>query len=172
MRIRRGIVGMLTLAAAVLLSAPAFADCSGKPSFEDDFQTLDPSWGKGDAALLVQNGLLVIMPKPGYIRWALSQSDYYGDGSLCVMAATTEASAIDQVQPMILFWATPDYANLYAVDLSSDGKQGYFKVDKLSNNRWLTPVPWTADPAIKFALGDFNAVEVQLAGRTASIVIN
>ncbi len=172
MRIRHGMMGLFALAALALVSAPALAACTGKASFEDDFQTLDPSWGKADTSLFVQNGSLIIKPQPGYIRWALSQSDYYGDGSICVMAAITEASAIDQVQPMVLFWATPDYANMYVLNIGSDGKQGFYKVDKLSNKRWLTPIAWTADPAIKFALGDFNAVEVQMAGHTASIIIN
>ncbi len=61
---------------------------------------------------------------------------------------------------------------MYVLNLGSDGKQGFYKVDKLSNKRWLTPIAWTPDPAIKFALGDSNAVEVQLAGRVASIIIN
>jgi hypothetical protein len=165
-------MGLFALAVVVFLAGPALADCSGKASFEDDFQTLDPSWGAADANLFVQNGAMVIKPQPGYIRWALSQSDYYGDGSICVMAAITEASAIDQVQPLVLFWATPDYANMYVLNIGTDGKQGFYKVDKLSNKRWLTPVAWTADPAIKFGLGDFNAVEVQLAGHSASIIIN
>ena len=172
MRIRNCMMGLFALAVVVFLAGPALADCSGKASFEDDFQTLDPSWGAADANLFVQNGAMVIKPQPGYIRWALSQSDYYGDGSICVMAAITEASAIDQVQPLVLFWATPDYANMYVLNIGTDGKQGFYKVDKLSNKRWLTPVAWTADPAIKFGLGDFNAVEVQLAGHSASIIIN
>ncbi len=170
--LRYGMMGLFALAAAALVSVPALADCTGTASFEDDFQTLDPSWGTADANLFVQNGALLIKPQPGYIRWALSQSDYYGDGSICVMAAITEASAIDQVQPLVLFWATPDYANMYVLNLGSDGKQGYYKFDKLSNKRWLTPVPWAADPTIKFALGDFNAIEVQMAGHTASIIVN
>ncbi|MGA3303283.1 MAG: hypothetical protein ABSC72_08350 [Methylovirgula sp.] len=172
MRIRHVMMGLFAFAALSFLSGSALAACTGKASFEDDFQTLDPSWGTADATLLVQNGSLLIKPQPGYIRWALSQSDYYGDGSICVMAAITEASAVDQVQPLVLFWATSDYANMYALNLGTDGKQGFYKVDKLSNKRWLTPIPWTADPGIKFALGDFNAVEVQMAGHTASIIIN
>lgn len=172
MRMRHVVMGLFALAAAAFFSMPAFAACTGKAAFEDDFQTLDPSWGPPDANLFAQNGAMVIKPQPGYIRWSLSQSDFYGDGSVCVTEAITEASDITQVQALVLFWATPDYANMYALNIGSDGKQGYYKLDKLSNKRWLTPIAWTADPVIKFALGDTNTVEVQMAGHVASIIIN
>jgi len=165
-------IGALFLALASLGAAPALAACTGNPSFEDTFKTLDPSWGAADATFLVQNGSLLIKPQPGYIRWSLSQSDYYGDGSLCVTEAINESSAIDQAQALVLFWATNDYANMYILNIGSDGKQGYYKIDKLSNKRWLTPIGWTTDPAIKFALGDTNAVEIQMAGRVATIIVN
>ena len=164
--------GAFVLALASLFAVPALAACTGNASYQDNFQSLDPSWGKADATLLVRNGSLLIKPQPGYIRWSLSQSDYYGDGSLCVTEAMNESSAIDQGQALVLFWATNDYANMYVLNIGSDGKQGYYKVDKLSNKRWLTPVAWTADPAIKFALGDTNSIEIDMAGHVATIIVN
>ncbi len=171
MRMRSSVIGLFAMGAAALVAGPASAACTGKPSFQDTFQTLDPSWGAADATLSVANGALVVKPQPGYLRWAVSQSDYYGDGSICVQATIAQASAIDQAQALVLFWAT-DYSNMYVLNIGSDGKQGYYKVDRVSNGRWLTPISWTADPGIKFQLGDANQVEVQLQGRTASIIIN
>jgi hypothetical protein len=157
--------------AGVLAAGPAFAACSGKPTFQDTFQTLDPSWGQADKTLSVANGSLIVQPQPGYLRWVVSQSDYYGDGSICVQASIAEASAIDQAQALVLFWVT-DYSNMYVLNIGSDGKQGYYKVDRASNGRWLTPISWTPDPAIKFQLGDMNQVEVQMLGHVATIFVN
>jgi hypothetical protein len=172
MRIRFDVLVLVALFAGCLATATAFADCGkGQPVFEDTFQTLDPSWGGADDTLSVANGALVIKPKPGYMRWDLSQSDYYGDGSICVLATIAEASDIGSAQALVAFWAT-DYNNSYILNIGSDGKKGFYKVDRMSNNRWLTPIDWTTDPAIKFQLGDTNAVEIQMAGRTASILIN
>ena len=172
MRMQSGVSVLVALVAGLLASAPALAACDkGNPVFEDTFQTLDPSWGEADDTLFVDNGGLVVKPKPGYSRFDLSQSDYYGDGSICVLATIAQTSAIDQAQALVMFWAT-DYNNAYFLNIGTDGKQGYYKVDRLSNNRWLTPVDWKSDPAINFQLGAANAVEVQLAGRAATIVIN
>lgn len=151
--------------------APAFADCKGRPTFEDTFQNFDPSWGQADASASVNNGKFVVSPSPGYVRTVLSQSDFYGDGSICVQAAISEASSIDGVQALVAFWAVNN-ANTYLLNLGSDGKQGLYKVERLSNNRWLIPINWQADPVIKYQLGDVNEIEVQMAGRVATIVIN
>jgi hypothetical protein len=167
-------IELLALAASFtgfIAMTPAFAACKGRPTFEDTFQNFDPSWGQADAAASVNNGKFVVSPSPGYVRIVLSQSDFYGDGSLCVQAAISEASSIDGTQALVAFWAVNN-ANTYLLTLGSDGKQGFFKVDRLSNNRWLTPIHWQTDPVIKFQLGDVNDVEVQMAGRTATILIN
>jgi hypothetical protein len=156
-----------------LAGAPTFAACKGTPTFEDTFQSLDPSWGvsASDAVVSIGDGKLIISPTPGYVRTVLSQSDYYGDGSICVLATISEASKIDGVQALVAFWAV-DTSNVYLLNIGSDGKQGFFKVDRLSNNRWLTPIGWQADPIIKFQLGETNEVELQMAGRRATVVIN
>lgn len=151
--------------------ASARADCGkGQPAFEDTFQTLDPGWG-GGSTLSVANNALIIAPPAGYVHYALSQSDYYGDGSICVLAAIAEASAIDSVQALVLFWGV-DYDNLYELNIGSDGKTGYYKIERISKGKSLTPVDWTSDPAIKFNIGDQNQIEVRLAGRAATFIVN
>lgn len=167
-------IELLVLAASFtgcIALTPAHAACTGRPTFEDTFQTFDSSWGQADASASVSDGKFVVSPRPGYVRIVLSQSDFYGDGSICVQAAISEASSIDGVQALVAFWAVNN-SNTYLLTLGSDGKQGFFKVDRLSNNRWLTPMNWQTDPVIKYQLGEVNAVELQMAGRTATIIIN
>lgn len=157
-----------------LAVAPTFAACKGTPTFEDTFQSLDPSWGvsASDAVVSIGDGKLVISPPPGHVRTVLSQSDYYGDGSICVLATISEASKMDGgVDAIVAFWAVDTY-NSYQLNIGSDGKQGYFMVQRLSNNRWLTPLSRQPDPIIKYQLGEVNEVELQMEGRKAIIMIN
>jgi hypothetical protein len=150
----------------------AFAECGkGKPIFEDAFETLDRSWGAPDDQVSVEKGSLVVKPKAGYSRWVLSQSDFYGDGSLCVDIKLAESSDVGSTNLGAIFWAV-DYANFYALYIGTDGKQGFFKVTRLSKGRWLTPVDWTPDPAIKFKLGETNSIEVQTKGRIVTAFVN
>ena len=61
--------------------------------------------------------------------------------AICVLAAITEASAIDSVQALVLFWGV-DYDNLYELNIGSDGKTGYYKIERISKGKALTPVDW------------------------------
>jgi len=171
MRVRHLVIQLFALLAGCGICGSASAACTGTPTFQDMFQTLDPSWGNLGAAVSVQNGTFYITPPPGQFQFALSQSNFYGDGSICVTGAVNEASDLKGADVDVLFWAA-DYSNVYVLQLGVTDGKGYFQVSRLANGRWLTPVAWTANPAIKPNLGDANAIEVQMKGGTAAIFIN
>lgn len=152
-------------------SASAFAACSGTPSFQDQFKTLDPSWGNNGSTVSVQNGAMLIKPQPGYYQFVISQSNFYGDGSLCVSTTITQASDPNNANVGVIFWAS-DYSNLYLVNIGPYQNQGEYQVQRESNGKWLTPVAWTPDPVIKAGLGDANNVEIDMKGSTATVIIN
>ncbi|HLH11487.1 MAG TPA: hypothetical protein VKV77_06360 [Methylovirgula sp.] len=152
-------------------SAPAFAACTGTPTYQDQFKSFDPSWGSPSAILSVQNGAFYIKPNPGYSNYVLSQSNFYGDGSICVSTLITQASDPDNATVGVLFWGV-DYNNLYALWVGSYKGQGGFTVQRESSGRWLTPVAWRSDTVIKPGLGDANQVEVDMKGGTATVSIN
>ena len=101
----------------------------------------------------------------------MSQSDFYGDGSLCVLASVSQTNNVNGTNAIVNFWGS-DYNNLYMLWVGSDGAKGYFQVARMSNGKFLSPVAWTSDPVIKFNIGDVNAVEIQTAGRVATVLIN
>jgi hypothetical protein len=158
--------------ASCVAIAPALAECGkGSPAFEDTFQTLDPTWGSPGPEIKVANNALIVSPQPNYRDLYLSQSDFYGDGSLCVLASVSQSTDAKGTNAIVNFWAA-DYKNLYMLWIGSDGAKGYFQIGRLSNGKWLAPVAWTSDPVIKFNIGDVNAVEIQMAGRVATVMIN
>jgi hypothetical protein len=171
MRIQYYVILLCAVIIGCGFSASARAACTGTPTFQDQFKTLDPSWGAPGTALSVQNGAFMIKPQPGYDQFALSQSNFYGDGSLCVSAIITAASDPNNASAGVIFWGV-DYNNLYLLSIGPYNTQGEYQVQRLSNGKWLTPVGWTPDAVIKAGLGDTNAVEVQMKGNTATIIIN
>jgi hypothetical protein len=173
---RKRILALLIGAAGVMglgAGGSAFAECGkGKAIVSDTFETLDSaSWGAANDQQFVEKGWLQIKPKPGYTYQILSQSDFYGDGSLCGEVKIVETGNLDATNGGLVFWAT-DYSNYYKVTVGPSENQGGFWVSRLTKGRWLTPVSWTVDPVIKAKLGDVNRIEVQMKGRTATIFIN
>jgi hypothetical protein len=73
----------MALGCGAIVGANGAQACgNGKVTFEDKFETLDPSWGKASDRLSGDKGALVIKAEPGQGRWAISQSDYYTDRNL------------------------------------------------------------------------------------------
>lgn len=160
---------IIGLGLAVLLgTAPALACGKNKILFEDNFQSLDPSWGSADKQMTVEGGNLVLRPNAGFYRWALSQSDFYGDSNLCSDVNIVETSEPEATSAGILFWGS-DTANMYGLMVASNG---YFQVFRRSRGRWLFPVAWRQHEAIKQGANQWNVLQVQMKGNQATFLIN
>lgn len=157
----------------VCFSTSAFAACTGTPGFRDTFQTMQPSWGSPqDPEKSVQNGAMLVKPPPGEWYVDLNQSNFYGDGSLCVTATITAASDPNGATAMVVFWAT-DPNNFYVFQYQTiNNNQGTFSVYKLTDGKWLNPVAWTSASDVKAGLGSANAIEIDMKGNTAAIIVN
>src|SRR3989337_881435 len=82
-----------------LISTVAMADCgSGRVIYQDQFQALDPSWGfnADDPEVSIQNGTLIMKPDSGYERYLLSQTNFYGDVSVCVDVTVAKSKTEEQ----------------------------------------------------------------------------
>lgn len=158
---------VFTLAIGV---APGFACGAGKIIFEDKFQTLDQSWGiaSDDKSFFVDAGTVVLRPDASYLKWPLSQSDYYGDVNVCAEINIVDTPSPDQTLAGVLFWAA-DYDNMYLFNVSS---LGTFSVQRRTHGKWLTPIHWTATSSIKQGTNQWNELEIQTRGNQATFLIN
>jgi hypothetical protein len=103
----------MALGCGAIVGANGAQACgNGKVTFEDKFETLDPSWGKASDRLSVDKGALVIKAEPGQGRWAISQSDYYIDAAICVDATVMNVPDPNSGFTAIVFWYQ-DNSNYY-----------------------------------------------------------
>jgi hypothetical protein len=103
----------MALGCGAIVGANGAQACgNGKVTFEDKFETLDPSWGKASDRLSVDKGALVIKAEPGQGRWAISQSDYYIDAAISVDATVMNVPDPNSGFTAIVFWYQ-DNSNYY-----------------------------------------------------------
>jgi hypothetical protein len=145
-------------------AAPA---CGGRILYQDDFRTLDPSWGTTDQSFYVKNGALMVAAAAAMTTSRANDKARYGDFDVCVLAGSplppkTAGSA------GLIFWAT-DAQNFYVLAVSN---RGSYAVLRYAGGEVSAAVPWTSTPAIKTGAGVWNALEVSAVGNTASIAIN
>jgi len=151
-----------------LLLAAVNPCLAAKMVFEDNFATLDPSWGSPSAVMNVKDGKLVITPEKNTTQTILNQANVLPND----MEASFSLTFIKATAPTwgsgLVFWAK-DYDEYYAVLLNA---QGWFGVQRHVSNRYLLPVAWRESDAIKKGDGAENQVKVVTKGNTATIFIN
>lgn len=138
-----------------------------EPQFEDNFETLDPSWGEAEN-LGVQDGKFYIELSADHWRTALNQSNVFVE-----IDATATVTFVKLDNPQnglagLCFWAT-DYDNYYEFLIDMDGR---YLVLRRAKNRWLTIVGRKPHDAIKKGLGEENELRVVTNGHTAALYVN
>jgi hypothetical protein len=155
-------------ASLVVLTAalPAIACTGSTVLFEDDFSFADPAWGNYDGTTIA-NGQMTIQVEPGLGYTLLNQAGLYQDFDVCidVVQHNTDPST---AWASLLFWGT-DYQNFYAFDVAGNG---YVKVSRLQNNRWLSPVDWILTEGLVNPGEEVNHLRVRAVGNVAQVFIN
>jgi hypothetical protein len=167
-----------TLAAGVALTTGSgFACEGGKVLMDDNFTKLTPAWGvslAGPSEKLDAGGLSVDY-QPGQVKRALSQWGYFDNAVICATYSVTYKCG-DPVkcdtQPYVgLVVFGSDLANYYTFEVAP--LVGIYSVQRLQNNRWLTPVAWTKLPSGKRYLnGDKFELSAVVQGNQVSFKLN
>ena len=175
---RRGIFTMRNVFAAVFFCllcvlAAAADPCPGTVILQNQFAAPNPNWSTAadtTSKPALQNGQYVVtFLTQNTTRSVLYQGDVYGDINLCVTLSTPATDkAIDQVAGLV-FWAT-DYTSYYLLLINPIA--GQWEVLHLAGGRYLSPSPYQPSTAIKTGVGAANALQVQMRGTTATIIIN
>lgn len=153
------VLTFLWLAAGSLLTA-------GELLYEDDFASLDPSWGSPSEAVSVADGKLILRPAPNTSQTILNQSQRFGDSEITVDITVT---AGDPAAPGgLIFWAA-DNSNFYCFYINS---KGFYKVSRYVDSQRLDQLDWTPSEAINQGFGRLNNVRIVTAGQQATIYLN
>ncbi len=154
-------------ALVLLLSAAPAAACTGTTVlFEDDFSFADPAWGNFQGTAIA-NGQMTIQPEPGLYYLLLNQAALYQDFDACidVVQHVTDPSA---GWASLMFWGV-DYENFYALEVAGNG---YVKVTRVQNNRWLYPVDWILTENVVNPGEQVNSLRVRVIGNIAEVFVN
>lgn len=165
-------IGRRLLAVAAWLTAglgSAAAVCPGSVVlFQDQFASLQPSWGEPSAAIKVDNGELVLSPVAGTYTWAINNAGLYDDIDMCV--SVTTVAGIDPSQALAgpIFWYQ-DVNNFYVFELSPNGKASVWRRQR---GRWLAQVEWRDAAGANKGDGGINELRVTTAGGDATFYVN
>jgi hypothetical protein len=157
---------LVTLCLLICFGSAAIADDDPSVLFSDDFSTLDPGWGDANEMILVEGGKLVLKPKVGMSYTVLYQGGTFND--VDIRAKFTLADGMADEPAGIVFWAS-DLDNKYEALFQADGT---FTVLRDEKGKFLNPIAWKTQEALKKGVGQVNELRVVTKGRTATFYIN
>ena len=174
----KAVLSAAAVAAGIgLMPCAAFACEGGKVLMDDNFTKMSPAWGVAldeKNETIGANGLSVDYP-PGSVKRALSQWGYFENAVTCATFAVTYRCpdpAKCETQPYVglVVWGV-DLANYYTFEVAP--LVGIYSVQRLQNNKWLTPVAWTKLPSGKRYLnGDKFELSAVMRGNQVSFKLN
>jgi hypothetical protein len=151
--------------ALLALTNGAYACKGPNVLYEDDFSMADPAWGNYTSQK-IEGGKLTIAPEQ-YTGYALeNQSSFFTDFDVCVDVVQKHNDPTTGYAG-IVFWGV-DYDNFYSLDVATNG---FVRVSRKQNQRWLTPVAWTEIAGINPGT-EVNQVRVTAKGNLATLYVN
>jgi hypothetical protein len=174
----KAILSAAAVVTSILLApAAAFACEGGKVLMEDNFNKLNRAWGVAIDPKIERvdgEGLSTDYP-PGTVKRAISQWGFFDNAVACatytVAYRCTDADRCE-TQPYVglIVWGV-DLENYYAFEVAP--LVGIYSVQRLQNNKWLTPVNWTAlSGGRKFAAGDKFEISAVMKGNLITFKVN
>lgn len=150
----KALVSAAILAAGIaLMPSAGFACEGGRVLMDDNFTKLNSAWGvslNAPSETLDADGLTVDY-QPGSVKRALSQWGFFDNAVACATFSVKYRCgdpAKCDTQPYVgLVVLGSDLANYYTFEVAP--LVGIYSVQRLQNNRWLTPVAWTKLPSGK-----------------------
>jgi hypothetical protein len=134
--------------------------------FSDDFSSLDPAWGVANNNFRVDGGSMVMQPDVQSSYTTLYAGNNFND--IDVSLTATQTDGLNDEPAGVAFWGT-DINNYYVANYQSDGS---FAVGRLQNGKWIFPVDWSIQAAVKKGLNQPNILRVVTKGKTAAIYVN
>jgi len=118
---------------ALLLLPAVRSALASEVLYEDDFTTLDPSWGALGENLSVKDGKLTLKPSLNTTRSVLNQANVFDDAEITVEVTLSVGDT--GVPGGLIFWAK-DYGSFYCLCINASG---YFKISRYVIDRWIDP---------------------------------
>ena len=142
--------------------------CKGQVLYEDNFAAMDPSWGTPSADRNVSNGRFLIQPVANSSSTVLNQGNVFEDMNACINVTLAKSDDPNSGGGGLVFWAK-DYNDFYYLEVFGNG---FFQVVRWTSGRWLYPVSWRENAAIKKGIGQTNQLELMTKGNQTTVYVN
>jgi hypothetical protein len=147
-------------------AATAACESKGNILYQDQFDTLDSTWGDYEN-YKAEDGKLVIKPPAGYNTSTINTSSLYDDVDVCI-DMTVPPPVKDGNCGSVIFWAV-DFDNYYSFQVSTDGQAAFWRRQR---GRWLNQVSWQDAKGVNKDADVVNELRVVTSGKTAKLFIN
>jgi hypothetical protein len=159
------------LAAVLLLVgiAPAAAVCPGLDVLiQDQFETLEPTWGEAGPTARIENGQLVLSPVAGTEAWIVNNAGLYDDIDMCVTVTTVAGGEATESKAGPIFWYL-DVNNFYVFELAPNGNASVWRRQR---GRWLPQIEWRDAEDANEGDGGINELRVTTVDDDATFYVN
>ncbi len=136
--------------------------------FEDKFATLDPGWGMTSKIIDVKDGKLVISPEINQSQSLINQANFFPNDTDATVTVNYATAGAPSYGSGLIFWAK-DYSDYYALLVTPEG---WTVVQRYVAGRFLTPVTWRQNDAIKKGAGVDNVLRVVTKGNQGTAYVN
>lgn len=138
-----------------------------KVLYEADFSTLDPAFGETSKIIHAGDGKLVLEPDLNSHYRAINQGMLFDDADVTVDVKIATAGGPTPNFGLV-FWAksVDDY---YCFSVIGDGRVG---INHLVKTRWITPMTYRANSAVKTGADVVNQLRVVTVGNRATVSVN
>jgi hypothetical protein len=142
----------------------ALSSVPGMVTYQDDFEDPDSGWdvyNYGDTIALYSDGeYRLAVLREDYVAWGNPDpAQDLSDFEIEVDARAVEGPLDNNLGILVRY--QDDNENFYWFQISSDG---YFAVDRLAGDEWVTLMGWEESTAIRQGLGVTNRLKVTCSG--------
>jgi hypothetical protein len=160
---------VIAAAVWIALAGVAAAECPGTTVlFQDDFDSLQPTWGPESPEFRAELGVLGVSPLAETDFWRANTAGVYDAVDMCATMTTVEGVAPDEAKAGLVFWYV-DVNNFYAFELAPNGKASVWRRQR---GKWLEQIGWKNAGGAREGDGAQNELRVTTSDTGATFYVN
>ncbi len=161
---RKAIITLMLVAVLGIASV----SWAGTVLYQDNFTNMDPGWGAPDKYFNIAGGKMTVQPAAKETYTAIYEGNIFPND----VDASINMKFVKAPDPNwgagLLFWSS-GMKNFYGLLINANG---WFTIQRRMGDRFINPVSWRANDAIKKGAGADNRLRIVTKGDKATVFIN
>jgi hypothetical protein len=144
------------------------ASWAGTVLFEDKFTSMDPGWGTPDKSFDIKDGKLTLTPAVKETYTAIYEGNIFPNDTDVTINMKFAQAPDPTWGSGLVFWSS-GLNNFYALLINANG---WFTIQRRMGDRFINPVSWRQNDAIKKGTGADNQLRLVTQGTKGTVYIN